>query len=254
MSIDVHLERFEGPLSLLLYLIKREEIDIYNIPIHEITKQYMKELEIIPQCDLEVAGDFIAMAATLLQIKSRMLLPIESPEDEEELEDPRKSLVQQLLVYQAYKDVAHSLDQLPLLGRDLWTRGVRGMLPQTDQKILVDENSLFILIAAYKRAFNLYKKRNHKVTVEEITLASCILELKEKLILGERKTFKQLIDRTKNTKPQVVIVLLSVLELSRMGFLSLFQADATCEIYIETKAPIQKNIMSFIHQNYEYTI
>ena len=123
MSIQVHLDRFEGPLSLLLYLIRREEIDIYNIPIHEITKQYMKELELISKCDLETAGDFIAMAATLLQIKSKMLLPVEATEDEEEVKDLREGLVQQLLAYQAYKDISATLYTHPLLGRDIWAQG-----------------------------------------------------------------------------------------------------------------------------------
>ena len=253
MSIQVHLERFEGPLSLLLYLIRREEIDIYNIPIHEITKQYMKELETISQCDLETAGDFIAMAATLLQIKSKMLLPIESTEDEDESsEDPRSDLVQQLLVYQAYKDISETLYTRSLLGRDIWARGVRGVLPQKDSQILVDENSLFTLIASYRRAFSLYSKRSHKVTIEKVSLTSCILELADHLKTGQKITFKELISDKKSEKDQVVITLLSILELSRMGFLSLLQPSINSEIYIAVKTEIQKDVISHIDIRDDY--
>ena len=253
MSIQVYLERFEGPLSLLLYLIRREEIDIYNIPIHKITKQYMKELEVISKLDLETAGDFIAMAATLLQIKSKMLLPIESDEDDEDSsEDPRSDLVQQLLVYQAYKDISETLYMRPLLGRDLWTRGVRGILPQKDSEILVDENSLFVLIASYKKAFSLYSKRAHKIKIEKVSLISCILELADHLKAGQKITFRELISSKESIKNQVIIVLLSILELSRMGFLSLLQPNINSEIYIEVKTEIQKDVVSHINIQDDY--
>ncbi len=254
MSIQVHLERFEGPLSLLLYLIRREEIDIYNIPIHEITKQYMKELELISKCDLETAGDFIAMAATLLQIKSKMLLPVESTEDEEEAKDPREGLVQQLLVYQAYKDISSTLYTRPLLGRDIWIRGVRGSLPQKDSEIVIDENSLFTLIASYKKAFSFYNKRPHKVKTEKVSLTSCILELADQLHVGQKITFNKLIQIRGHVKSQIVIVLLSLLELSRMGILSLLQPNIDSEIYIEVKSEV--NAISHINmtQDYEYNL
>ena len=254
MSVQVHLERFEGPLSLLLYLIRREEIDIYNIPIHEITKQYMKELELIPNFDLEIAGDFIAMAATLLQIKSKMLLPVESTEDEEEAKDPRKSLVQQLLVYQAYKDISSTLYSRPLLGRDIWGRGVRGVLPQKDSKILIDENSLFILIAGYKKAFSLYSKRPHKVKTEKLSLTSCVLELADQLKVGQKITFHRLIQIRGHAKSQIVIVLLSLLELSRMGVLSLLQPNVDSEIYIQVKSKISAISHIDIAQDYKYNL
>ena len=252
MSVQVHLERFEGPLSLLLYLIRREEIDIYNIPIHEITKQYMKELELISKCDLEVAGDFIAMAATLIQIKSKMLLPAESIEDDEDSKDPRESLVQQLLVYKAYKDVSSALYTRPLLGRDVWARGVRGSLPQKDSEILIDENSLFTLIAGYKKAFSLYGKRSHKVKTEKISLTSCVLELGEQLKVGQKITFNRLIQMRGHVKSQIIIVLLSLLELTRMGILSLFQPSIDSEIYIEVKLEINAISHIDIAQDYEY--
>ena len=254
MSVQVHLERFEGPLSLLLYLIRREEVDIYNIPIHEITKQYMKELELIPTFDLEVAGDFIAMAATLLQIKSKMLLPVETTEDEEETEDPRKSLVQQLLVYQAYKDASSALYTRPLLGRDVWARGVRGLLPQKESEIVIDENGLFTLIAGYKKAFSLYNKRSHKVQTEKLSLTSCVLELADQLKVGQEVTFNKLIQIRGSTKSQIVIVLLSLLELSRIGVLSLMQPNVDSEIYIQVKSEVSGISHIDIAQDYQYNL
>lgn len=253
MSVQVHLERFEGPLSLLLYLIRREEIDIYNIPIHDITNQYMKELEAMSQCDLEVAGDFVAMAATLLHIKSKMLLPMEEADgDEEGYEDPRKGLVEKLLIYQSYKDVSQALYARPLLGRDLWARGVRPTLPQKDGEILVDENSLFILIATYKKIFSLYGQRTHKVKTEDTSLNSCILEIKSKLVIGIRKTLKDLVGINGKVRSQLVMMFLSVLELSRIGVLSLFQSGMGSDIHIELKEEIKEDVISKV-QDYKYS-
>ena len=250
--MQVHLERFEGPLSLLLYLIRREEIDIYNIPIHKITEQYMRELEVMSQCDLEVAGDFVAMAATLLQIKSKMLLPIEdTDEDEEANEDPRKGLVQKLLIYQSYKDVSQALYTRPLLGRDLWARGVRPQIPQRPGEILVDENGLFALIAGYKKSVSRYGRRHHTVKRDDITLMSCILDMKNKLVKGVRKTFNDLIRKKKGvSRPQIVITFLSLLELSRIGILSLFQSGVYSDIHIELKEDFKEDILSKV-QDYD---
>lgn len=246
MSVQVHLERFEGPLSLLLYLIRREEIDIYNIPIHEITTEYMKELEVMSQCDLEAAGDFVAMAATLLHIKSKMLLPIEDDDEQEAPEDPRKGLVEKLLVYQSYKDISQTLYRRPLLGRDLWTRGVRPPLPQEEGEILVDENALFALMAGYKKASYLYENRSHQVKKEEMSLTSCLLDLKNQLQVNMQSKFKHLIGKPANARSQIVVTLLALLELSRIGVLSLFQSDVDSDIYIELKEDIKPDVISKI--------
>ncbi len=111
----VQLEVFEGPLDLLLYLIKRDELDIYDIPIERITQQYMQYLDVMKMLDLSIAGEFLVMAATLMMIKSRMLLPVEErPELEAEEDDPRWDLVRQLVEYKKFKDAADHLESLAL--------------------------------------------------------------------------------------------------------------------------------------------
>src|SRR3972149_8581530 len=115
MAYEIKLDIFEGPLDLLLYLIKKNQIDIYNIPIALITDQYLQYLEIMRTLNLDLAGEYLVLAATLIHIKSRMLLPKDEEDESEEEMDPRKELVQQLVEYQAYKDAAVQLDSRPLL-------------------------------------------------------------------------------------------------------------------------------------------
>ena len=122
----VRLDVFEGPLDLLLYLIRRDELDIYDIPIETVTKQYMKYLELMRMLDLNIAGDFIVMAATLMMIKSRMLLPVEErnsnqTEDDED-NDPRWDLVRQLVEYKKFKDAAMHLEEQEMLFKDVFSR------------------------------------------------------------------------------------------------------------------------------------
>ena len=119
----VQLEVFEGPLDLLLYLIKRDELDIYDIPIERITKQYMQYLDVMKMLDLSIAGEFLVMAATLMMIKSRLLLPVEDrPELEAEEDDPRWDLVRQLVEYKKFKDAADHLEDLALRREDIFIR------------------------------------------------------------------------------------------------------------------------------------
>jgi len=123
MSYEIRIENFEGPLDLLLHLIKKNEMDIYNIPIADITAQYVAYIDAMKNLNLDVAGEFLLMAATLLHIKSRLLLPqAQEDEPEEEEEDPRAELVRRLLEYQKYKEAAASLDARPLLGREVFAR------------------------------------------------------------------------------------------------------------------------------------
>ena len=124
MSYEIKLDIFEGPLDLLLYLIRKNEIDIYNIPIALITEQYLEYLDMMRSLNLDLAGEYLVLAATLIHIKSRLLLPpVEGEEEGEEGEDPRTELVQQLLEYQTFKEAALSLEDRPLLDRDVFTRG-----------------------------------------------------------------------------------------------------------------------------------
>src|ERR1700733_8276946 len=126
MGVVVHINKFSGPLGLLLHLIRQEEMDIFDINIQEITKQYLDSIRAMKKLNLELAGDFIAMAATLIQIKSKMLLP-QYDEHGEVLEeaDPRRDLVKRLLEYEMYQEASHGLYKREILGRDVWVRGRR---------------------------------------------------------------------------------------------------------------------------------
>jgi segregation and condensation protein A len=122
MGYEIKLDIFEGPLDLLLYLIKKNEIDIYDIPMALITRQYLEYIEMLGSLNLDLAGEFLILAATLIHIKSRLLLPVEEDPSAEEEEDPRAELVRQLLDYQAFKEAALQLDSRPVLERDVFTR------------------------------------------------------------------------------------------------------------------------------------
>ncbi len=253
MSIHVHLERFEGPLGLLLYLIRQEEMDIFDINIHQITRQYLEYIKAMRRLDLEVAGEFVAMAATLLHIKSRMLLPqYDGEEGGEAPEDPRKALVQKLVEYQKIQELSKQLYGRPLLGRDVWARGERENFPALEEsEIMTEDNPLFSLIAAYRRALKAMKKTVHRVVGELQSIAERILEMKDKLIVGSRVGFGQLITETGPNAPnQILVTFLSLLELGKMNFVSLFQSDAFEEIHVEAKRIIDRDIVSQV-ESYE---
>ena len=161
MSIHVQLEQFEGPMGLLLYLIKKEEMDISNIQIHKITSQYLDYIKVMRNFDLEVAGDFVAMAATLIHIKSRMLLPHynEAGEIIEDAEDPRKELVNRLLEYQKYQEASKKLNELNLLGRDVFCRGQKETYEAGVEEIILEDNALYQMISLYRVALLKMKRR-----------------------------------------------------------------------------------------------
>lgn len=254
LGYQVELEQFEGPLALLLYLIRKEELDIYDIPIHRITKQYFEYIKKMKELDLEVAGEFVAMAATLIHIKSRMLLPTydENGEVVEEA-DPRKELVQKLLEYQKYQEAAHKLYQRPLKGRDFWLRGVREEIEASEEGeiILEEDNALFALIAEYRRVMRARKKKTHKVGAKEQSIAQRILEISDMLTIGERTTLFEILGVSAEQSPQsekLLITFLSLLELGKMGFVSLFQSEPFADIYIDPKRDIDRAVISRVEE------
>ncbi|MBK9322480.1 MAG: segregation/condensation protein A [Bdellovibrionaceae bacterium] len=249
MSINIQLPKFEGPLALLLYLIRKEEMDIMDIKIHEITKQYFEYIKLMKELDLEVAGEFVAMASTLIHIKSRMLLPQYDENGEVvESEDPRKELVQKLLEYQKYQEAAKLLYERPLLGRDLWLRGVRETLAAKEEEIVLEENALFSLIATYRKAIKTAKKKVHQIAAKTQSIAGRILEIKDRLILGKKVVMMDLITATEERSRQVLITFLSLLELGKMGFVSLFQTEAYADIYIEAKKTVEGDVLSSVEE------
>ncbi|MDW8190761.1 MAG: segregation/condensation protein A [Pseudobdellovibrionaceae bacterium] len=234
-SIQVHLPIFDGPLALLLYLIRQEEMDIFDIEIHRITQQYLDYLNIMKQMDLEVAGDFVAMAATLMQIKSEMLLPQQSiSEQEEENSDPRRPLVQKLLEYQKYQIAAKELDDRVWLGRDVFARGNKDPFVNQQQiEELVEEQFLFKLISQFRQIMRKSRNRVHRVAAKIQSVASRIMEIKNLLPVGLQVPLRSLLTSVDQRRQQLLVTFLSVLEMAKMGFVRLFQSDNYREIYIE---------------------
>lgn len=249
MSLTIQLPKFEGPLALLLYLIRKEEMDIFDIKIHEITHQYLEYIKLMKELDLELAGEFVAMAATLIHIKSRMLLP-QYDENGEIVEnvDPRKELVQRLLEYQKYQEAAKSLYERPLLGRDVFARGIREKLETPEEEILLEDNALFSLISAYRTAVRSMKQKVHQVKAKAQSIASRILELKDRLIVGTRTTMSELITSVENRRQQTLITFLSLLELGKMGFVFISQTENYQEIYIEPRRAIEANVLERVEE------
>ncbi|MBC86694.1 MAG: hypothetical protein CL677_05895 [Bdellovibrionaceae bacterium] len=246
MSLHIQLEKFEGPMGLLLYLIRKEEMNIFDINIHQITQQYLEYIRAMRKLDLEVAGDFVAMAATLLQIKSKMLLPQydENGEEIEETEDPRKELVQKLIEYQMYKEASHKLYERPLVGRDVYLRGRREeVVLEDDDEVEVEDNPLFALIRSYRSAIKNMKRAVHKVGMELQSIAERVQELRYILKLGETTVFKKLITAKSSVENQVLITFLSFLELGKLGYVSLYQSAPLSDIYVKSLRPIDDQLI-----------
>lgn len=242
-SLHVSLEQFEGPLALLLYLIRKEEMDIYNIPIHQITKKYLEHIQMMKKLDLEGASDFITMAATLIHIKSKMLLPQYDQEDEPN-DDPRKELVQRLVEYQRYQNASKDLLDRPILNRDVWRRGFKeDIVLEENQDIEVDDNGLFGLIGAFRTCVKAAQKRIHKVMKKGQSVASRIMEIRDLLIPGERRIMRELIRDDEMSKNKLLVTFLSMLELAKLGFVRVFQSEPYSDIHVEPLKVIDHDVI-----------
>ena len=238
MTTRVQLEIFEGPLDLLLHLIKKNEVSITDIPIATITEQYLATLEVMQTFNLDVAGEFLVMAATLIHIKSRMLLPMADDEDdEEEGTDPREELVRRLLEYQRFKDVADQLERRELLTRDVFVRSVAPAeeVPAPGFR----EVSVFELLTALKRVLDrLPKDAVHEVTLEKITMREKMTLLLDQLRTQGKILFESLFAEV-TTRMEVVVTFLAMLELVKVRAIRIFQEEATGPIQIEAAAGIE---------------
>ncbi|MEW6758229.1 MAG: segregation/condensation protein A [Acidobacteriota bacterium] len=217
-----HLPVFEGPLDLLLYLIQKDEIDIYDIPIVEITSQYEAYLEAMRDLDLDVAADFILMAATLIHIKSRMLLPAPKEEGGEPAEDPRLPLVEQLLEYQRFKEVARLLTEREEVATAQYVRAA-GLGDAADGSETGLEVDLYDLVEALQSVLKRVADRRERIVfVPEISLASRINEVLERLEAHGSLLFVELFDEGM-TRAHVVVTFLAILELAKQRVVRLFQ-------------------------------
>ena len=235
MSTRVQLEIFEGPLDLLLHLIKKNEVSITDIPIAVITEQYLAAVELMQTLNLDVAGEFLVMAATLIHIKSRMLLPTgDEEEDEEEGPDPRAELARRLLEYQRYKDAAAELEQREVLTRDVFVRASAPMEEAGPREFR--EVSVFELLGALKRVIDRMPKDSvHEVTLEKVTMREKMTLLLDTLRQQSRVVFESLFTDVKS-RMEIVVTFLAMLELVKMRAIRIFQDDMAGPIVIEAAA------------------
>lgn len=242
MSYQIKLPVFEGPFDLLLYLIRKHEVDVYDIPVAEITRQYLEYIELMQLLDLDVAGEFIEMVATLMLIKVRMLLPAPPTEDGEEPEDPRAELVAQLLEYQQFKEVSRELAYQEAASRQLFPRVVPKSVIQQAQhsdEELVGEATLFDLLTALKNALdNMPKVTEHHVTVIKVTIEGQVQFLFREMAGQTYVLFRDLVRKLK-TRMEVIVTFMALLDLIRLQFLTAKQSQAFGEIRLVPLKPLE---------------
>lgn len=220
-NYQVELEIFEGPLDLLLHLIKEQELDIYDIPIARITDQYLRYLQVMKNLNINVAGEFLVMAATLIFIKSRMLLPPEPVEEGEEDEDPRQELVNQLLEHEKFKKAASLLHDRQVVALSIWPRGANEF--EEEEKEAVSVN-VFDLIQAFHRIVERYQEHIvMEVEHETVSLEQKLSELRSLLALQREVFFSTFLKRT-ISRLHLVVTFFALLEMARLGEVRLLQS------------------------------
>jgi segregation and condensation protein A len=227
MGYEIKLDIFEGPLDLLLFLIKKNEIDIYNIPIALITEQYLEYLDKMRSLNLDLAGEYLLLAATLLHIKSKTLLPVEEDDHDEDEPDPRAELVRQLLEYQIYKEAASQLDTRPLLDRDVFTRSVmaEALSDQDDQEMAVELSVFDLVDAFYKIVSTMEKGELLEIDMEKMSLAERMNEIMDNLAEKRNLTFMELLGEHANRR-MLIYTFLAILELMRQRMIRIYQASS----------------------------
>jgi segregation and condensation protein A len=245
----VRLEIFEGPLDLLLHLIRKNEVDIYDIPIALIVDQYTAYLDMLNFLNLDVAGEFLVMAATLSHIKSRMLLPAEEGEGEEEAEDPRMELVRRLLEYQRYKEAAEELMSFEQLGRDVYTREPedeevqRAAMDSGRDMVHFQEVGIFQLLDAFKQVLARARVTDwHEISMDRVSITEKISQIMEKIRERESIAFEELFTGEDN-KADLIVSFLAVLELLRLRILRAHQPDAFGPILIFRAVSISEDML-----------
>ncbi len=252
---NIKLDDFEGPLDLLLHLIRKNEVDIYNIPISSITRQYLAFLDLMKELNLDVAGEFLVMASTLVQIKSRMLLPVQVDEEigEDETEDPRAELVRRLLEYQKYKEAALVLEGSELLGRDTFAR----KFPSPELAVIQSQDApieieMFELIEAFQRLLARVPVATfHEVGADSISITERITALLAILEGEEAMSFEALFMDGPETREFIIVTFLAILELCKIKMVKLVQAQCFGTIWVMPTL-LAANAVDFAEEGSEY--
>ena len=228
-ALEVFLEAFEGPLDLLLYLIKRQNIDILDIPIARITEQYMRYIELMEELQLELVGEYLLMAAMLAEIKSRMLLP--RPQTEEDEEDPRAELVRRLQEYERYKQAAEDIDQLPRYERDIFGTIIefpdrKSVVPKPD----VSMESILRVFAEVLQRAEMFS--HHHVAREPLSVRERMVVILDRIDAQEFTNFQDLFT-VEEGRAGVIVTLLAILELIKESLIDMVQNENNGPIYIK---------------------
>lgn len=238
-AFRVALPSFEGPLDLLLHLIREHKLDIFDIPIALITEKYLEYLEAMREINLDIAGEFLVMASTLAHLKSRLLLPRHEAVGEvepEEQGDPREELVRRLLEYQKYKEAADSLSRQDILDRDVFPRRVAQVrLPIPEDEIGLAEVSVYKLIEALDRVLErLEPKLQHEVMRERLSLSDAIHQVAERIGAQGRVTFFSLFEGQRQ-RHQVIVTFLALLEMCKLRLIRVCQEEPEGDIFISSQ-------------------
>ena len=241
-AFRIALPNFEGPLDLLLHLIREHRVDIFDIPLSLIVGKYLEHLERMRELNLDIAGEFLVMASTLAHLKSRMLLPRQDVAAQEqvgevlaveEAGDPRAELVRRLLEYQKYKDSAEQLAKQDLLGRDVFNRNVpMEEVPIPEEEVGLQEFSVLKLIEALDRVLErLAPKLQHEVVREKVSITEAIRRIAERLKGQESCSFESLFDEQR-TRQEVVITFLAILEMVKRRLIKVSQEAPLADILL----------------------
>ncbi len=231
-ALEVFLEAFEGPLDLLLYLIKRQNLDVLDIPIADITAQYMKYIDLMETLQMELVGEYLVMAAMLAEIKSRMLLP--RPVEEDEEDDPRAELVRRLLEYERFKKASEDLDALPRLERDVF-----GTIAEFTQRKIVHEPpqvSLDNLLQVFAEVLNRAELfSHHHITREPLSVRERMSLILDQVNAEDFIQFNKLFTLEEG-RAGVIVALLAILELLKNSLIEMVQNEINGPIYVKAAA------------------
>ncbi|MFT7513992.1 MAG: segregation and condensation protein A [Candidatus Omnitrophota bacterium] len=244
---SIRLDVFEGPLDLLLYLIKKDEVDIYDIPIVSITTQYNDYLDMMKMLDLNIAGEFIVMSATLMMIKSRMMLPVdERPEVEEEEDDPRIDLVRQLVEYKKFKDASLHLEYLEVAQQNIFFReGEHVELGAEPERKLVDV-SIFDLLSTFTEILQRVQKEElREIFIEKFTVAEKIDYLLSSIKGGNKLSMKGMFVNM-NSRTEIVCTFLAILELIRLKHIRVVQEQEYFGDILIIQSDVEEDIIETI--------
>jgi segregation and condensation protein A len=231
-ALEIILEAFEGPLDLLLYLIKRQNLDILDIDVAAITHQYMSYIELMREIQLELAADYLVMAAMLAEVKTRMLLPRHSSEVDED-EDPRLELIQRLQEYERFKQAAEDIDELPRMGRD--THQANAEVTYRDMQKFYPEVSISELLVAFSGVLKRAEMfTNHQVSSEALSVRERMSQILDKLVRNSFVRFENLFTVNEG-RAGVVVTFLALMELVKESFIDVVQTDPFDSIHLVAK-------------------